>query len=99
MKKVNSILFIVFLLFLSLSASADTTDFDTEKMLSDLEQQLRLSSEKFNEMKPELEQALEQKSSELKTTINEQVEEGFVELESMSKKLDTASAEARSNLE
>ena len=99
MKKVNSILFIVFLFFLSLSASADTTAFDTEKMLSDLEQQLRLSSEKFNEMKPELEQALEQKSRELKTTINEQVEEGFVELESMSKKLDAASVEARSNLE
>ena len=50
-------------------------------------------------MKHGLEQALEQKSRELKSTINEQVEEGFVELESMSKKLDAASVEARSNLE
>ena len=58
-----------------------------------------MSKEKYEQMKPELEQALEQKSRELKVTINEQVEEGFVELESMSKKLDAASVEARSNLE
>lgn len=99
MKKHNVFFLLLLSLILIPSASASNKDFDTEKMLSDLQQQLRLSKEKYEQMKPELEQALEQKSRELKSTINEQVEEGFVELESMSKKLDAASAEARSNLE
>ena len=99
MKKHNAFFLLLLSLILMPSASANNKVFDTEKMLSDLQQQLRLSKEKYEQMKPELEQALEQKSRELKSTINEQVEEGFVELESMSKKLDAASVEARSNLE
>src|SRR5210317_181717 len=99
MKKHNVFYLLLLSLILIPSASASNKDFDTEKMLSDLQQQLRLSKEKYEQMKPELEQTLEQKSRELKSTINEQVEEGFVELESMSKKLDAASVEARSNLE
>lgn len=99
MNKHNAFLLLLLSLILMPSASANNKDFDTEKMLSDLQQQLRLSKEKYEQMKPELEQTLEQKSRELKSTINEQVEEGFVELESMSKKLDAASAEARSHLE
>ena len=99
MKKLNLFLFLLLSLFLFSSVSADSKDFDSEKMLSDLEQQLQLSREKYEQMKPELEQALEQKSRELKATINETVEEGFVELESMSKKLNAASVEAKSNLE
>jgi hypothetical protein len=80
-------------------ASAGSNAFDTEKMLSDLEQQLQLSREKYNKMKPQLEQTLEQKSRELKETVDKQVKEGFVELESMSKKLYAASDEAKRNLE
>ena len=80
-------------------ASAGSNAFDTEKMLSDLEQQLQLSREKYNKMKPQLEQTIEQKSRELKETVDKQVKEGFVELESMSKKLDAASDEAKRNLE
>jgi len=95
----NTLFILLLSLILFSSASANDKDFDADKMLSDLQQQLRLSKEKYEQMKPELEQALEQKSRELKSTINEQVEEGFVELESMSKKLDAASVEARSNLE
>jgi len=86
-------------LFMCSSALASSSDFDTEKMMSDLEQRLRLSKEKYEEMKPELEKVLEQKSKELKSSINKQVEDGFVELESMSKKLDAASTKARTNLE
>ena len=80
-------------------ASAASNAFDTEKMLSDLEQQLQLSRDKYNKMKPQLEQTIEQKSRELKETVDKQVKEGFVELESMSKKLDAASDEAKRNLE
>lgn len=99
MKKINLIITILVSFFLFSSASASSTDFDAEKMLSDLEKQLRLSSEKFEKMKPDLEKALEEKSKELKSSINKQVEEGYVELESMSKKLDATSAEAKRNLE
>ncbi len=88
------------LAFLLISpASAASNAFDTEKMLSDLEQQLQLSREKYNEMKPQLEQTLEKKSRELKETVDKQVKEGFVELESMTKKLDAASVEAKRSLE
>jgi len=99
MKKLNILLPLIIALWFFSSAFADSKDFDAEKMLADLEQQLRLSNEKYEQMKPELEQVLEQKSRELKVTINKQVEEGFVELESMSKNLDAASAEVRRNLE
>ena len=99
MKKINLVITILVSFFLFSSAPASSTDFDAEKMMSDLEKQLRLSSEKFEKMKPDLEKALEEKSKELKSSINKQVEEGFVELESMSKKLDATSAEAKRNLE
>ena len=99
MKKLNIFLFLLLSLFLFTPVSADSKNFDSEKMLSDLEQQLQLSREKYEQMKPEFEKALEQKSRELKATINETVEEGFVELESMSKKLGAASVEAKRNLE
>ena len=61
MKKLNIFLFLLLSLFLFSSVSADSKDFDSEKMLSDLEQQLQLSRDKYEQMKPELEQALEQK--------------------------------------
>ncbi|MEA1889127.1 MAG: hypothetical protein U9N50_05025 [Pseudomonadota bacterium] len=84
---------------MSTSAFSSSNDFNAEKMMSDLEKKLRLSSEKFEEMKPDLEKTLQKKSKDLKSSINEQVEKGFVELESMSKKLDKASVEAKSNIE
>jgi hypothetical protein len=80
-------------------AYAQKEEFDTDKMLKDLEQQLRLKKDEYDKLKPELEQALQAKSKELNQSINEAVDKGFVELEKMSKEMEAASEQARQELE
>jgi len=80
-------------------AYAQNEQFNTDKMLEDLERQLRLKQEEYEKLKPELEQALQAKSKVLKQSINEAVDKGFVELESLSKDLDAATEEAKVKLE
>ena len=73
---------------------ADREKFDADKMLSDLESQLNLSGAKLDKLKP----ALDAKSEELKKSIHESVDEGFMQLENLSTQLDTASKEAEAKL-
>ena len=75
-------------------AYADMEEFDTEKMLTDLENQLKLSSEELAKLKP----ALDAKSKELRNSINKSVDRGFVELEALTSQLDAASKEAQAQL-
>ncbi len=75
-------------------AYADMEEFDAEKMLTDLENQLKLSSEELVKLKP----ALDAKSKELKKSINESVDRGFVELEALTSQLDAASKDAQAQL-
>ena len=74
---------------------ADTEDFDVDKLMSDLESQLKLSSDKLSKMKP----AIDAKSKELKADINKSVEEGFMQMETLTGQLDAASKEAEAKLE
>jgi Na+/phosphate symporter len=83
------------LLLLTSVAYAQSEEFNADKMMGDLEEQLALSSEKLNELRP----ALEQKSRELEKEIGDSVEKGFVELQSLSEKLDAASKDAEKKLE
>ena len=83
------------LLLLASVAYAQSEEFNADKMMGDLEKQLALSSEKLNELRP----ALEQKSRELEKEIGDSVEKGFVELQSLSEKLDAASKDAEKKLE
>lgn len=76
------------------SAFAGEEEFDADKMLADLESQLKLSGDKLSELKP----ALDAKSAELKKSINESVDKGFVQLEALSGQLDAASKEAEKKL-
>jgi hypothetical protein len=69
-------------------------EFDAETMLADLERQLRLSSEELAKLKP----ALDAKSKELKKSINESVDGGFLELEALTSQLDAASKKAQAQL-
>ncbi|HBE92672.1 MAG TPA: hypothetical protein DDW55_09155 [Gammaproteobacteria bacterium] len=78
---------------------AESTDFDAAEMLSDLEQKLKLSREQYEKSKPELERALQEKSRELQSSINKQVDEGIVELESMGKEMSAASEQFKRDLE
>ena len=77
------------------SVFAADREFDADKMLSELEQQLALSSDKLSSLKP----AIDAKSAELKKSINATVEQGFMEFGALTQQLDAASKEAETRLE
>jgi len=83
------------LCLLASSAYAETDEFDADKMLSELESQLKLSGDKLSQLKP----AIDAKSAELNKSINESVDRGFVELDKLSDQLDVASKEAQEKLQ
>lgn len=74
---------------------ADIEEFDSEKLIAELETQIDLSAEKLEKLKP----VMEAKSQELKKSISESVETGFMQLNELSGKLDTASREAEEKLD
>ena len=87
------ILFFVVLIFLTISFSSVFSadkEFDSEQILSDLESQLDLSSEKMSSLKP----AIETKSAELKKSMHESVDKGFIQLDKFSEKLESVSRDA-----
>ena len=76
------------------SAYAADQEFDAEKMLSALEQQLQLSGDKLSKLRP----AIDAKSAEIKKSIDATVEQGFMELGALTQQLDAASKEAETKL-
>jgi len=66
------------------SVSAADKEFDSEKILSDLESKLELTSEQTARLKP----AIEAKSAGLQKSMHESIDEGFVQLDKLSAKLD-----------
>lgn len=95
---VNFRLIVTVLLSLTLAAAgswASEDKFDSEKMLSELDKKLELSQEQINKLKP----VIDEKSAQLKKSIDESVEKGFVEIEKMSKGLDEISKDAEKQVE
>lgn len=91
MKKLITFFSLCVFLSMSLTTYSGTNDdFNSEKMLSDLEKQLKLSREKLEKLKP----ALDAKSAELKQSMHDSIDKGFVELEQLSEKLDAVSKDA-----
>jgi exonuclease VII large subunit len=86
---------LVALFVLTTPVHADIEQFDSENLITELETQIELSSEKLEELRP----VMEAKSQELKQSINESVETGFMQLNVLSGKLDTASREAERKME
>ncbi len=89
-------LFITLLLsFIVSSLSyADNERFDSDKMIVEIEEQMNLSRKKLDELKP----VLDTKSRELQESINESIEKGYLEMQSLSKKLEQASKDAEKQL-
>lgn len=88
--------FILAVLFVLTSpVHADVEDFDSEKLMAELEAQIELSGEKLEKLKP----VMEAKSQELKKSINDSVETGFMQLNELSGELEAASREAEQKLE
>ena len=84
----------VTLFWLTLSSNTIAKEFDTDKLMSDIESQLKFSSDKLTKLKP----AIDAKSKELEKSINESVNKGFVELQALTGQLDAASKEAEEKL-
>lgn len=74
---------------------ASEEKFDSEEMLSEIEKQLHLSQEKLDKLKP----AIDRKSAELKETIHEAVDQGFVQLDEATKNLDKISKDAEKKVQ
>jgi len=80
------ILLLTGLLFSSAAMAVEEKKFDSEELMSQLEEQIDLSAEKLNQLKPEI----DAKSAGLKKDIEASVDKGFVELDKLTGKLDAA---------
>lgn len=85
-----SVLLLSALIMLVTNCIAEEEQFDSDKMLSDLERQLQLNSEKMSKLKS----ALNTKSDEMRNSIKDAVDKGFIELDELSGKLDAVSQDA-----
>lgn len=87
---------VVLALALSMTTAAfgAEKEFDTEQIMQELEEQLRLSSEKLSLLKP----TIDAKSEEIRKSLHETVEKGFVHMEDMSEKLDQVTKDTESKV-
>ena len=85
----------IFITFSFSTAFATENEFDSEQILSDLESQLKLSSEQKASLKP----AIDAKSAELKKSLHESIDKGFVQLDKLSETLESVSRDAEKKAE
>jgi hypothetical protein len=85
----------LFLLISNVGLAAENETFNTEKMISDLNDKIELSKEQWEKLKP----VLDEKSDELKKSINEYVDKGYIQVEEMSGKLEEVSKDTEKKLE
>ena len=71
-------------------SAADSEEFNSEKIISEMEKQLDLSREKWEQLKP----VIEKKSKEMSEGLKESVDKGYAELDRLTKKFDSMSKEA-----
>ena len=77
--------------FIVSSGSATEQEFDSKKMLSELETKLDLSEKKLSQLEP----TIQSKSEELKKSIHGAVDKGFIELDELNSKLGEVSKDAQ----
>ncbi len=74
--------------------TADNDTFSMERMIAELNDQLALSKEQWEKVKP----VLGEKSEELKKSISEYVDKGYLQMEEMSRKLKGVSEDTEQKL-
>lgn len=84
-----SIIFSVLLMLCYTSGSAED-ELNSEKIISELEKQMDLSREKWEQLKP----VITEKSENLSKHMKESVDSGFAQLDELSRKFDTMSKDA-----
>lgn len=70
--------------------AADKEGFNSEKIIADLEKQMELSKEKWEKLKP----VLEEKSRDLSQGLHESVDKGMAELDKLTKQFDQMTKDA-----
>jgi len=85
---------LVFVLMGSGAQAAENEAFDSEKIVSEIEEQLKLSQEQWEKLKP----VIEEKSAELSKSMGDSVDKGFAELEKLSRQLEMMSSDAESKI-
>jgi hypothetical protein len=84
----------IFLLVSAMSTvhaqAAESEEFNSEKIISEMEKQMNLSREKWEQLKP----VIEEKSREMTEGLKESVDKGYAELDKLTKKFDSMSKEA-----
>lgn len=85
---------LVLVLSLATTSFAYEQEFDTEKIMTELEEKLRLSSEKLSHLKP----IIDEKSEELRKSLHETVEKGYLHMDEMSTRLDSVSRETEAKV-
>lgn len=84
----------LFLLINNVGFAAENETFNTEKMISDLNDKIELSKEQWEKLKP----VLGEKSDELKRSIDEYVDKGYIHMDEMSGKLKEVSKDTEKKL-
>ena len=77
-------------LFVASVQGAEPEEFNSEKIISEIEKKMDLSREKWEQLKP----VIEEKSKEMSEGLKESVDKGYAELEKMTKKFDSMSKDA-----
>ena len=85
---ISPLVFLLVSIFLTVSRKAE--EFNSEKIISELEKQMDLSREKWEQLKP----VIEEKSKEMSEGLKESVDKGYAEIEKLTKKFDTMSKDA-----
>jgi len=98
MKALTIVTLVIFLSYFftgTESIASEPTEFSTEKMMTELHEKIALSKEQWEQLKP----LLDQKSEEIRKSLNDSVEKGFVEYEEMSKKFEKMSADSEKKVQ
>ena len=77
-------------LFSVVSQGAESEEFNSEKIISEMERKMDLTREKWEQLKP----VIEEKSKEMSEGLKESVDKGYAELEKLTKKFDSMSRDA-----
>ncbi len=90
-------LFLSLALMLVLSpamAAEEAKKFDSEKMIAELEKQIELSKEKWEQLKP----VLDEKSKDIAKGLHESIDQGYAELDKLTDQFESMSKDAEQKL-
>ena len=89
-RRLSLFILVISMLMLCYTSVSAEEELNSEKIISELEKQMDLSREKWEQLKP----VITEKSEELSKQLKESVDRGFAELDVLTRKFDTMSKDA-----